>query len=97
MDVSAGGDTIRVNRYVVSKGDEESVVFYWYQSQGRVIANEFAARFYLIADSIRKHRSDTSLVRIVVPVEGQQRARAEKVALDFVQAAYPVVKGYLPR
>ncbi|HWE52532.1 MAG TPA: EpsI family protein [Bryobacteraceae bacterium] len=97
MNVSAGGDTIRVNRYVVSKGGEESVVFYWYQSQGRVIADEFAARFYLIADSIRKHRSDTSLVRVVVPVEGQQRARAEKVALDFVQAAYPVVKAYLPR
>jgi EpsI family protein len=97
MNVSAGGDTIRVNRYVVSKGDEESVVFYWYQSQGRVIADEFAARFYLIEDSIRKHRSDTSLVRVVVPVERQQRARAEQVALDFVQAAYPVVKDYLPR
>lgn len=97
MDVAAGGDTIHINRYIVSKGDEESVVLYWYQSQGRVIADEFAARFYLIADSIRKHRSDTSLVRVVVPVQSQGAEHAQQIALDFVKSAYPVIKGYLPR
>lgn len=97
IDLTTGGDTIHVNRYVVSKGDDESVVLYWYQSQGRVIADEFAAKFYLVADSIRKHRSDTSLVRVVTPVLGQQRERAEQVAADFAEAAYPVIRGYLPR
>jgi EpsI family protein len=97
IDVTAGGDRIRVNRYVVSRGEDEDVVLYWYQSQGRVIANEFAAKFYLVEDSIRKHRSDTSLVRIVVPIRGMSRERAEQVATDFVKAAYPVIRGYLPR
>jgi EpsI family protein len=95
--LATGGETIRINRYVVSKGEEESVVLYWYQSQGRVIADEFAAKFYLIEDSIRKHRSDTSLVRVVTPVMGQQRQRAEQIAEDFAKAAYPVIRGYLPR
>jgi hypothetical protein len=27
----------------------------------------------------------------------QQRDRAEKVAEDFAKAAYPVIRGYLPR
>jgi len=97
VDLRTGGDTIRINRYVVSRGEEESVVLYWYQSQGRVIADEFAAKFYLIEDSIRKHRSDTSLVRVVTPVIGQQRERAEQVAENFAKVAYPVIRGYLPR
>lgn len=91
-----GGDPIRVNRYLVTKGDSESLVLYWYQSQGRVIADEFAARFYLIEDSIRKHRSDTALVRVVVPVVPGHREVADAVGRDFVQAAYPTVALYLP-
>jgi EpsI family protein len=97
VDLATAGDTIHINRYVVSKGEDEDVVLYWYQSQGRVIADEFAAKFYLIKDSIRKHRSDTSLVRVVTPVVGQQRERAEQIAADFAKAAYPVIRGYLPR
>ena len=90
-------ESIHVNRYVVSKGDDQSVVLYWYQSQGRVIADEFAAKFYLISDSIRKHRSDTALVRVVVPVTHGRMDAASKTATDFVQAMYPVVRNYLPR
>jgi EpsI family protein len=88
--------SININRYVVSKGDYQSVVLYWYQSQGRVIADEFAAKFYLISDSIRKHRSDTALVRVVVPVVPGHIDLADKTATDFVQAMYPVVRSYLP-
>jgi EpsI family protein len=98
IDVPVAGGSININRYVVSRGEEESVVMYWYQSQGRVIADEFAAKFYLIADSIRHHRSDTSLVRIVVPVtERVPREKASQTAVEFVQAAYPAVSSWLPR
>jgi EpsI family protein len=98
IDVPVAGGSINVNRYVVSRGEDESVVMYWYQSQGRVIADEFAAKFYLITDSIRHHRSDTSLVRIVVPVsEHMPRDKASEAAVQFVQAAYPVVSSWLPR
>jgi hypothetical protein len=62
-----------------------------------VIADEFAAKFYLISDSIRHHRSDTALVRVVVPIPEGQTAQAEKVGTDFVQAFFPVVKAYLPQ
>jgi EpsI family protein len=98
IDVPVAGGSININRYVVSRGEDESVVMYWYQSQGRVIADEFAAKFYLIADSIRHHRSDTSLVRVVVPVtEHMTREKASQTAIDFVQAAYPAVSAWLPR
>ncbi len=97
IDVPVPGGPIHINQYVVSKGEAQSVVLYWYQSQGRVIADEFAAKFYLISDSIRHHRSDTALVRVVVSIPEGKTPQAEKVATDFVQAFYPVVKAYLPQ
>lgn len=97
IDVPVQGRSIRINKYVVSKGEQEAVVLYWYQSQGRVIADEFAAKFYLIADSIRKHRSDTALVKVVIPVPRGAREEAKQWAVEFVQAAFPVVDNWLPR
>jgi EpsI family protein len=98
IDVPVEGASIHINKFVVANGSDESIVLYWYQSQGRVIADEFAARFYLIADSIRRHRSDTALVRVVVPERnGLTRATASKAAVDFVQDAYPIVNSWLPK
>jgi EpsI family protein len=91
------GDSISINRYVVSKGEARDIVLYWYQTQGRVIADEFMAKFFLISDSIRNHRSDTALVRVVVPITAGRAEAAEKMGTDFVQVFYPVVKAYLPR
>jgi EpsI family protein len=95
--IAVGGDTIHINHYLVSKGDEASLVYYWYQSQGRTIAGEFAAKFYLIADSIRNHRSDTALIRIIVPATRSNPQAAKTVGVDFVQAVYPAVKAFLPQ
>jgi EpsI family protein len=97
IDVPVAGGSIHINQYVVAKGEAQSVVLYWYQSQGRVIADEFAAKFYLVSDSIRHHRSDTALVRVVVPIVGGSTQNAQKLGTEFVQAFYPTIKAYLPR
>jgi EpsI family protein len=97
VDVPVEGGSIHINRYVVAKGESQSVVYYWYQSQGRVIADEFAAKYYLVSDSIRHHRSDTALVRIVVPIVQNDTAGAERVGTEFVQAAFPTIRGFLPQ
>jgi EpsI family protein len=97
VDVDTAAGPIHINRYLVAKGENQSLVYYWYQSQGRVIADEFAAKFYLVEDSIRKHRSDTSLVRVVVGVAPNNIEQSEKAGLDFVKAIYPQVKSFLPQ
>jgi EpsI family protein len=89
-------ETIRINRYVVSKGDDKSLTLYWYQSKRRVIANEFDAKFWLVADSVRLHRSDTSIVKIVVPIVKEQDARAEAAGIKFVQTVYPALRQFMP-
>jgi len=93
----AGWDApIRVNRYVVQHGDEKSVSLYWYQSHNRVIASEYAAKFWAVVDSIRYRRSDTALIRIIVPVGPAGTDAAEQTATSFVEAVFPDVLRELP-
>jgi EpsI family protein len=87
---------IRVNRYVVEHGDEKSVTLYWYQSHNRVIATEYAAKFWAVADSIRNRRSDTALVRIMIPVGPAGVEAAEQTGNRFVQAVFPSLLHQLP-
>ena len=98
LDVAVEGqpEPIRINRYVVSHGDEKSVVLYWYQSPRRVIASEFSAKFWLVMDSIRYRRSDTALVRVTVPVANNDQDAATRIGVSFVRTVFPVLKGYLP-
>jgi EpsI family protein len=96
IPLAASGASIKINKYVIVKGESQSLVLYWYQSHGRVVANEFAAKFYLVADSLRYHRSDTALVRVVVPVVHDDLAGALDEATSFVQAVFPAVYRYLP-
>jgi EpsI family protein len=87
---------LEVNRYVVSKGENQSVVLYWYQSRDRVIASEYLAKFYLVADAIRYNRTDTSLVRVVVPVGPDGAGPATRAAEQFVRAFFMPLSKFLP-
>ena len=94
--VSGLAQPIEVNRYVVARGDERSVVLYWYQSQNRVVASEYRAKLWTVADAIRYNRTDTALVRVVVPVLRNDEAAAEQVAVEFVQAFFGTLRRHLP-
>jgi EpsI family protein len=87
---------ITVNRYVVQHGDDKSVTLYWYQSHNRVIATEYAAKFWAVADSIRYQRSDTALVRVMVPVGPAGIDVAEQTGTAFVQAMFTALLHELP-
>ena len=87
---------IIVNRYVVQFGDQRSLVMYWYQSRDRVVASEYTAKFWVMADAIRLNRTDTALVRVIVPVVNRDEARAQADATDFVKAFYSTLLSYLP-
>ncbi|HUI79368.1 MAG TPA: EpsI family protein [Bryobacteraceae bacterium] len=90
-------EPILANRYMVSRGDEKAVVIYWYQSHQRIIASEYAAKFWLVADSIRYHRSDTALVKLVLPVPNNDPDAATKIGVDLAQAVFPDLENQLPR
>ena len=87
---------IVVNRYVVAHGDDRSLVLYWYQSRDRAIASEYTAKFWVVVDAMRLNRTDTALVRVVVPIVNRDEDAAAKSATDFVKAFYGTLREYLP-
>jgi len=92
----AGRPPIQVNRYLVQRGTSKSVVLYWYQSRDRVVASEFHAKFYSIADAIRYNHSDTALVRVIVPVVNDDLDASTKEAVEFVKAFFNPLRQHFP-
>jgi EpsI family protein len=91
----ASGRQIIVNETVVQKGLDKQLVFYWYEGRGRVIASEYSAKFWMVADAISRNRTDAALVRIVTPIDdGEANARAR--LLKFTQLLFPHLEGFLP-
>jgi EpsI family protein len=88
---------IVVNRYEVQHGESRSLMLYWYQSRDRVVANEFTAKFWVVADATRLNRTDTALVRVGVPIIDHNSAAAEGIGVDFTKAFYPIIRDYLPK
>jgi len=97
LTVPGLSEPIRVNRHLISRDSQRSLVLYWYQTGRRVVANEYAAKLYLMLDSIRYHRSDTSIVRIVVPLDDDSEQAAEQAAVRFAQAVFDPLRRFLPR
>jgi len=91
-----GRDPIQINRYIVSKGEDRSVVLYWYQSRDRVIASEYKAAAFVALDALRYNRTDTSLVRVVVPIINGQQEAATQTGIEFIQTFFTTLRQFFP-
>lgn len=85
----AGG---QARRLLVRKNRDQAVVIYWYAIHGRIIAGETLSKLWLLHDSLRFHRTDAALVRIVVPIHGAAVDAAQREGLAFAHDVLP----YLP-
>jgi EpsI family protein len=96
VPIPGRAEPIEVNRYVVGKGEQKSLVMYWYQSRDRVVASEYKAKFYVMADALRYNRTDTALVRVVLPIVDNDVERSNKAAVDFIQSFYNPLRQHFP-
>lgn len=65
---AAAGREFTVNRYLIANGNNQALVYYWYQGRGRVAHNEYLVKWDLLRDAALERRTDEALVRLVVPV-----------------------------
>lgn len=93
--IAAGGRTLTVNRFVIQKGLDRQVVYYWYQGRGRVIANEYANKAWLMLDAARLNRTSGGLVRLITPVTTTADAATRELS-SFAAALVPYLDRYLP-
>ena len=62
--VPTGNGGASINKYVLQMGGVRTLVLYWYQSPGRVIASEYAGKTLLFWDGLTRRRSGGSIVRL---------------------------------
>jgi EpsI family protein len=98
-DITLKGDAskkIKVIKLLLEKDRQKQVVLYWYQSNGRFISSEYSQRIYMVIDSITRHRTDGSFVRLISPVINDNEDQALKHLKDFTVELIPVLKEYIP-
>jgi EpsI family protein len=91
-----GDQSVTINRVLIQKGLDKQVILYWYHDRGRVIPSEYWAKGYLVWDAMTKRRSDGSLVRISVPVQGGTEEEASDHAVRFLHDVWPVLLDFMP-
>jgi len=92
---SAEGVPVVVNGYLVAQGTRRETVLYWYQSHGRIIASEYSAKFWLIADALQHGTTDGAIVRIwTSAADGEVASQAR--AAEFARQVYPQLARFLP-
>ena len=98
ITVPGRAEPIEVNRVVIQKGLDRQVALYWYQSHGRVVANEYWSKIFMVYDAVRMNRSDAALVRVIrsIPTSEPNATETTRRAADFVQAMWPSIERHLP-
>ena len=89
------GSQFVANKYVIENGDDKSLMLYWYQGRGRMVASEYWGKVYTVIDSVRLRRSDAAMVRVTVPL-GDSEDAALKSALDLSTRAVAALPEFVP-
>jgi EpsI family protein len=85
-----------MNRYELVNEQKRAIVYYWYQGRGRVAHNEYRVKYELLRDAALHGRTEEALVRIVVPVENNDVAAADALALEIAPGLVADVARVLP-
>jgi EpsI family protein len=83
-------------RVVVAKGNARSLVYFWYQSRGRVIARNHEKVVFMFLDRATMKRTDGSLIRFTVPIRHGDVAEAELTFASIANALMPLLSDYIP-
>ena len=86
----------QAKRVVIAKGDYRSLVYFWYQSRGRVIAKDTDRIAYMFIDRATRSRTDGSLVRFTVNIERGDVERADQAFQNFAMQLLGEVEPFLP-
>ena len=95
LQIGSAEKPVLVNEYIVEKGKNRDLVLYWYQTHGRIVASEYWAKFWLVADGVRNRSTDGAMIRIWTTA-GDGEVSAQARATDFARRIYPQVSEFLP-
>ena len=83
-------------RVVVAKQNQRQLVYYWYQSRGRVISDDWKKIIFVGWDRATKGRTDGSLVRFTIQLVRNDDEAAEVLFWDLARQISPLLSEYVP-
>jgi EpsI family protein len=86
----------RVRRLQIAKGNARQLVYYWYQSNGRVIAEDWKKIVYVGLDRALRGRTDGALVRFTMPIVAGDEAAAEAAFRELAPRVVAELPAYVP-
>jgi len=89
-DVATSVGRWQVRDTIVERRGARYALMYWFQSNRRVVADEFAARVRLLGDALQRRRTDAGLVRLIMPITGDAAA-PRAVLTSFATLLIPEV------
>jgi len=95
IELPKSDKTIKIARLLLNKDGQKQVVYYWFQSRGRIISSEYMQKIWLVLDSITKSRTDGSFVRLIAPVI-KNEADTERLLTQFADDIYPILNQFIP-
>jgi exosortase D (VPLPA-CTERM-specific) len=91
------GRPLKVNRTLISKGENRQIVYYWFMERGRNLTNEYMVKWNLFVDALFSNRTDGALIRFTMVVnKGDDLAEKDKVLRSFMALHYPALRPYVP-
>jgi EpsI family protein len=79
---------------LVQRDASRYALTYWFQSRSRIVADDFAARWYVLADALRWQPTGAGLVRVMMPA-ARDGAEERTILAEFSARFMPALASRL--
>lgn len=87
----------KINRIIIQKGSERSLVYYWFTHMGQAIPGSAAAKFSVLTRGVMAARYDGAIVRLISPIKkGESEAEAEAPMNELLKEILPQMSQFIP-
>jgi EpsI family protein len=95
MTLELPADTVVLGQIRLGESPDGGVV-YWYDLDGRIGPNTYAAKAFTIWDGLTRRRTNGAVILVAwQPPSGRPDGSHERV-IRFVQALLPITRQYIP-
>ena len=91
------GGSGTAKRLVIARGNLRQLVYYWYQSRGRMLSEDWKKIIFVGWDRATKSRTDGALVRFTVPIIREDESIAQEIFDDLVPRVVALLPEYVPK
>ncbi|HWR84004.1 MAG TPA: EpsI family protein [Candidatus Deferrimicrobium sp.] len=90
------GSRKEINRVLIADRERQQAMFYWFETRGGAIRDEFGLKWDLMMNSLMFRPTDAAFIRLTVPLGNESLQQATARAERFFAAFYPPLEGSLP-